>query len=169
MTDTPNDQGIDTTEKLRRMVGEFRTAMLITRPGDGAPRGRPMSIAAFDDEQLWFVTSKETSLIEELEGDAGAAVTMQSARTYVALRGLVGLVDDTDKVRELWSETMRPWFPEGKTSPRIVLVRFEPISGEYWDMSGLQLVRLLYRAVKAYGAGERLEHDDPAGHARVLM
>lgn len=169
MTDTSKDQGLDTTAKLKRMVGGFRNAMLITRPGDGAPRARPMSIADHDDEDLWFVTSKEADLVDEIEQDSSCAVTMQSSGAYVTLRGLASLVDDTDKVRATWSETMRPWFPEGKTSPRIVLVRFQPISGEYWDMSGLQLVKLLFRAVRAYGGGEALEHDDPAAHARVQM
>ena len=169
MSEKSAEQSQDTTAKLHRMVGEFRTAMLVTNPGDGAPRARPMTIASADEQTLWFVTSKEAELTDELEADSGCAVTMQDTRTYVTLRGTAALVDDTERVRELWSESMRLWFPEGKASPRITLVQFSPISGEYWDLTGMQLVKFLFKALKAFGNSEQIEHGDPAEHARVQL
>lgn len=164
---TPNE--FDITEKLQTMVNRFRTAMLITRPGDGAPRPRPMTIAAHDELELWFVASRDADLVEELEHDTGCAVAMQGDGRYVALRGLAELRDDIDRVRELWSETMRPWFPHGPTSPKITLVRFTPLEGEYWDVSGIQMVKLLFRAARAYAKGKSLEHESPDQHAGVTL
>lgn len=157
------------TAKLHTMVDRFRTAMLITRPGDGAPKPRPMSVAAHDEAGLWFITTREADLVDELLHDSGCAVAMQGDSRYVALRGLAEAQDNIEQIRELWSETMRPWFPHGPTSPRIMLVRFAPLEGEYWDMSGVHMVKMLFRAAKAYAQGKPLSPDDPAQHAGMTF
>lgn len=160
---------INTTEKLQTLVDRFNTAMLITRPGDGAPKPRPMKIADHTGTSLSFVTNHESDLVEEIERDSGCAVAMQDGGHYVALRGLAEIHNNIQDVRAVWSEALRPWFPHGPTSPRIMLIRFSPLEGEYWDTSGAHMVRLLYRAARAFAQGKPMEHNDPRQHASVAL
>lgn len=159
------------TQKMWTMVDDFRVGMLVTRPRDGAPRPRPMTLAHRDKETITMVTARDGMLVEELEGDSGCAISMQSDRKYVALRGLAELVDDQAAIDEVWSETMRIWFPDGPKSGRIVLVRVAVLEGEYWDVSGMQMVRFLLKAAKAYAQGARLDQDmnHPGTHGGVAL
>lgn len=154
---TNNDDRTESIEKLWRMVDDFRIGMLITRPQDGAPRPRPMTMARRDEETITFVTSRDNTLVEELERDPGCAISLQSDRKYVALRGLAVPVDDTAAVEKMWTEAMRVWFPDGPRSGRLVLVHMNVVEAEHWDVSGIQMARFLFRAAQAYAQGRRLD------------
>ncbi|MCR9159292.1 MAG: pyridoxamine 5'-phosphate oxidase family protein [Nannocystaceae bacterium] len=171
MSPDDKDELSENTEKLWNMVDDFRVGMLVTRPHDGAPRPRPMTLAQRDDETITFVTARDATLVEELERDSGCAISMQSDRKYVALRGLAEVVDEQSAIDEVWSETMRVWFPDGPSSGRIVLVRVGVLEGEFWDVSGVQLVRFLLKAAKAYAQGSKLgkEMNNPGMHGGVAL
>jgi len=161
----------ENVEKLWTMVDDFRVGMLITRPHDGAPRPRPMTMAKRDGGTVTFVTNRDNALTEELENEAGCAIAMQSDRKYVSLRGLAELDHDIEAIESVWSETMRVWFPDGPKGGRIVLVRVSVIEGEYWDMSGIHMARYLFNAAKAYAKGKPLDEEleNPGMHAGVML
>ncbi|TWU44399.1 Pyridoxamine 5'-phosphate oxidase [Novipirellula aureliae] len=147
-------------KKLIDLIKDFDTAMLVTRSHDGLLDARPMAIAgAEDDGQLWFVTDRNSGKIADLMLEEGVAVTMQGSNTFVSLSGTAHAVDDRAKIDELWNEAWKVWFPEGKESQAITLLRIEPSHGEYWDNSGLTGVKYLLNAGKAYLQGERPEKD----------
>lgn len=160
-----------TSRQLWEMVDSFRYGMLITRQTDGAPRPRPMTLVDRDDGELRFVTSRDSDLVEEIERDGGVALALQSPGRYVALRGVAALDDDIGKIREVWSELMRPWFPNGPNDSRIILVRFSAIEAEYWNLSGLSMARFFLRAATAYAKGEPIEPavNDERMHADVVV
>lgn len=160
-----------TSRQLWEMVDSFRHGMLITRQLDGAPRPRPMTIVDRNDGELRFVTSRDSDLVEEIERDEGVALALQSPGRYVALRGVAALDDDIGKIREVWSELMRPWFPNGPSDSKIILVRFSAIEAEYWNLSGLSMVRFFLRAATAYAKGEPIEPavNDDRMHGDVVV
>lgn len=161
----------ENVEKLWSMVDNFRVGMLITRPHDGAPRPRPMTLANRDGETVIFVTTRDNALIEELEQEPGCAIAMQSDRKYVSLRGLAEIDHDIEAIESVWSETMRVWFPDGPKGGRMALVRFTVVEGEYWDMSGIHMARFLFNAAKAYATGKPLDEEleSPSMHAGVML
>lgn len=160
-----------TSRQLWEMVDSFRHGMLITRQTDGAPRPRPMTIVDRDAGEIRFVTSRDSDLVEEIEKDEGVALALQSPTRYVALRGVAALDDDIGKIREVWSELMRPWFPNGPNDSNLILVRFSAIEAEYWNLSGLSMARFFLRAATAYAKGEPIEPavDDDRMHADILV
>jgi general stress protein 26 len=157
-------------EELDKLLKSFGTAMLITRTPDGALRGRPMGISRIEGNQFWFLTGSETGKIDELGHDGHAAVVMQDAKRFVSISGNAEIVTDAAETAELWSEASRPWFPEGPKDPKLVAIRVQGETAEYWDMSGLAGARYVFKAVQHALKKERMaEGDDKDVHARMQL
>jgi general stress protein 26 len=159
----------DPRDKLLGLIEEFDTAMLVTTAAAAPPHARPMSIATVDPSSVfWFFSARDADLVHEVERDPRCTITMQGRRRFVALRGEAHVVEDVGKIRALWSERLRPWFPMGPSSPRISLIRFLPSEGEYWDVSGVEALRYAFRAGSAFLRGRRMD-DDCRRHATVSL
>ncbi len=63
-------------------------------------------------------------------------------------------MSDAQKVRALWKEPMRVWFPKGPTDSDIALVRVRMREARYWDAPSSAFV-LAYGYVKAVTTGQR--------------
>jgi general stress protein 26 len=174
-------QALASTEKspeavahLVSLLREFDSATLITRSRGGSLHGRPMSIARVDDNvTLWFITSVASAKVEEVAEDARAMVSLQSASRFVCINGNAELVFDPEQIRALWKDEYRVWY-EGESDPDIVLVRFSSFDAEYWDNSGVQGLKYVFRAARAYVKGETLDEkpelkNDPESHAKLKL
>ncbi len=160
---------MDKQKKLIDLIGEFDNAMLVTRSSDGALDARPMAIAEVEaDGALWFVTDRSSGKVAALMLDNDVAVTMQSSNRFAVISGKGVAVDDRTKLDELWNEAWKVWFPKGKSSESIVLLRVDPSHGEYWDNSGASGLNYLFKAGKAYLQGRRPDIDDSV-NASVSM
>lgn len=173
LEDTAEDSAEDeaTVKRLNALIDEFSSAMLVTHQRTGALHARPMALAAKEaDGILWFITSKSSPKVEELVEDARALVSFQDARKFAALGGFVELTDDPEKIRELWQESYRAWFGT-QENPEVLLLRFTPYYAEYWDNSGMNGLRYIFRATRALLNGKPLPEDgsaeDPRLHARL--
>lgn len=151
---------MDAHQKLIDLVKDFDTAMLITHGAYKDLEARPMAIAKVEDDgQIWFVTDRNSGKVNQLKADAHVVVALQASNKFVSVSGQATVVDDRKKLDELWSEAWKVWFSKGRSSPSIVLLRVDPSHGQYWDNSGLQGVKYLIKAGKAYLQGERPETD----------
>jgi general stress protein 26 len=89
---------------------------------------------------------------------------------FLSLCGNASVVKDKNKIDQLWSESWRIWFPEGKDSANLVLLKIEPIKGEYWDFSGImKKVMFAFEAGKALFTGEKLAPVEAGEHAKVTF
>lgn len=151
MTDSPR-------EHFQDLLEDFSTAMLVTRTPVGELRCRPMTIAeVHENADVCFVTSIDDAKSEEIRNDPNVCVALQKGQKYLSLTGTAELIQDRDKLREMWNEAWKVWFPEGPDSPEVTLLKVHATYGEYWDVSGLNGVKYLYRAGRAYFSGERPE------------
>jgi len=118
-------------EELYELIREIEIAMFTTRRTDGRLVSRPMATqkqAAGAD--LWFVTSRETEKLDELEAEPNVNLGYydQKSREYVSVSGRARIVDDRAKIRELYALDWKVWFPgdDEKSGtpedPRIVLI-----------------------------------------------
>jgi general stress protein 26 len=73
---------------------------------------------------------------------------------YVTVAGTGAVVDDRAKIKELWREDFRGFFPKGPEEPNLTLIRVDIESGEYWDTPGNVLVRA-FAYLKARTTGEK--------------
>ncbi|TNE85811.1 MAG: general stress protein [Deltaproteobacteria bacterium] len=150
-----------TTQKknLIDVMESFDVAMLVTGLAD-EPNGRPMRVAGHEHGDLWFITAKDSPKATEVTEDAQAMVTLQSNTAYALVRGKASLVDDTEKLREMWSTGADLYFPDGPDSDTAVLLRFSPTEGQYWDMRGTKGMKMAKNAAEAWWKGESIAHVD---------
>lgn len=120
---------------FREAIARYEDAMLITRAPDGALRARPMAMAVGDgDGDLWFATGLDTTKIDEILMDERVLVTMQRPGEWLSISGVAALVRDKEKIRSLWTEAWRTWFPQGEGDPDLTLIHVRAREAEVWDM-----------------------------------
>jgi len=154
---------------LVKLLRDFDTGVLVTKTGRGDLHGRPMDIARVEEDGcLYFSASLQSPKVEEIRNDAKTGVFFQNDRQWVSLSGHAEVIRDRQLIDELWQESWKVWFPKGKASPELCLIRVVPESGEYWDVSGGRGVEFMFEAVKAYVRGKKPQLPD-AEHTKVAM
>ncbi|MDB5512274.1 MAG: pyridoxamine 5-phosphate oxidase [Enterovirga sp.] len=142
--------------KLYKMIEGVKVAMMTTVEPDGTLHSRPMWNHSSDESgDLWFFTRARTPKVGELqrESEVNLAYSDPSGQDYVSVSGKAEIVRDKAKVKELWSEGLRTWFPNGPDDPDIALIRVHPSGGEYWDGPSRTVLQL-YGYAKARLTGE---------------
>ena len=149
------DSREEAIKKLNDLIEGIDFGMLTTIDG-GVLRSRPMSTqdAEFDGA-LWFFTSSKTHKVEEIEKDNRVNVSYAApeSNTYVSVSGTAEIVKDQDKIDEYWSEVHKAWFPEGKNSPDLVLLKVNVEQAEYWDSPSSTIIQIA-GFLKALATGE---------------
>ncbi len=143
-------------EKLYELIKDIKIAMMTSVEPDGSLHSRPMWNHKADAEgDLWFFSRGRDPKIGELkrDSDVNLAYADTSSQNYVSVSGKAEIVTDKAKIKELWSEGLRTWFPKGPEDSDIALIRVHPVGGEYWD-SPSRTVLQLYGYAKARLTGK---------------
>ncbi|MEP6903219.1 MAG: pyridoxamine 5'-phosphate oxidase family protein [Actinomycetota bacterium] len=151
----------ETIEKLNALIKEIRIAMLTTNDG-GMLRSRPMATQDTDfDGILWFFTSQQTHKAEEIKLDnrVNASYADPDDNRFISMSGTAELVDDREKIEELWSPAYQAWFPKGLDDPNIILLKVNVEQAEYWDATSSSLVEA-FGLLKSLVTGERANSGD---------
>ena len=72
---------------------------------------------------------------------------------YVSISGKAKLVDNKDKLKELYTPVIKAWFPDGIDDPRLSLLKIDPQESEYWDSSSNRMITL-FKVAKATVTGD---------------
>ncbi|MEO8657989.1 MAG: pyridoxamine 5'-phosphate oxidase family protein [Bryobacteraceae bacterium] len=163
---------MDPKEKVHEILKKFRTAMFVSGKPGGEWESRPMQVAKVEDNgDLWFFTNKSGRLADELDTNPAVLLVLQEDGSYyLSLRGNARKVHDASKIRELFSEPYKVWFPGGPDDPQLLLIGVNPVSAEYWDTAGTNKLQYMFEAVKAYVKGTTPElRDDPDHHAKTRL
>lgn len=143
--------------KLVDKIKEIKIAMMTTIEHGNELHSRPMyTNTPEDDGTLWFFTEQDSSKVAELQQDrhVNLGYSSPSDNLYVAISGTSQIVHDRAKIKELWSEGLRGWFPKGSDDPNIALLKVTIDKGEFWDTPSSTLLRA-YAYIKAVTTGER--------------
>lgn len=152
----------DATEDARtfiELMDDLHVAMFTTRQGDGTLRSVPMARQQVDaGSTLWFITARDTEHVRDVRADPKVALTFHGSGTWVALTGTAEVVDDLDKLKELWSTFAQAWLPEGPEGENSSLIRVDVDTVEYWDSPGGRTASVL-SLVKSKLTGETYDTD----------
>lgn len=121
--------------------------MLTTMQGEKHV-SRPMALQQFEtDGTLWFFTSSETEKTDEMleNPQVNASYASPNKSDYVSVSGTATILKDRAKIEELWNPFVNAWF-EGPDDPKLVLVRVDLESAEYWSSEGGKLAQLFQMA-----------------------
>ncbi|WP_108519552.1 pyridoxamine 5'-phosphate oxidase family protein [Bradyrhizobium algeriense] len=129
-TSSPSDQA-----KVWDLIKDSHTALLITIEEDGALQARPMGCLQKQfDGTLWFITFRHSSKLRQIRDDDHVLVAYVKPEKYeyVAISGRAKIVEDKQKLEELWFEGLRVWFPKGPDDPELALLAIEVEKADYW-------------------------------------
>ena len=156
--------------KLLDKIKEVKYATLTTLNAQGHLHGRPMyTCEPGNDGALWFFSEKDAQKVSEIHANpqVGLGYSDPDKATYVTIAGTASEVDDKEKIKELWREDFRGFFPKGVDDPNITLIKVAIESGEYWDTPGNIFVRAFAYA-KVLATGEK-HQPTPDEQAKVIV
>lgn len=161
MTQAMNDD--EARIKVRELIGEIRTVMLVTTDTDGLMQARPMTVLAVEGDTVWFFADANSPKMFEIDQDQDVLLTAAnpSSQDFVSARGVARVVQDMEKKQQLWTEMARLWFPNGVQSENLVLIGVDLVGAEYWD-SAASVARLAIGYVRALVAKKVPELGDNA-------
>jgi general stress protein 26 len=153
-------------QKLADLIAEANIAMLTTAEADGTLRSRPLATLEMDSEgKLWFFTAMSSGKVSEIDQHRKVNLSYVNLdkQDYVSISGHARLFRDPEKMQELWTPWVEPWFPEGLSDPDLGLLEVTVDDAEYWDAPASKTQRLLGLA-KALSSGKT---DRLGEHAKV--
>jgi general stress protein 26 len=126
------------TEIKARFWKELKRDRTIMLGLDGAREGKtqPMTALFEGDEggPLWIFTAKDNSLVEALGTShrAIATFTGKSHDLFACITGTLNLDSDPAVIDRLWNPFVAAWFKDGKTDPKLALLRFDAEQAKIW-------------------------------------
>jgi len=137
--------------KLVALIDALDVGMLTTMDANGLLRSRPMATQKADDGKLYFFTAEQSPKRTEASAhpDVNVSYADPTNQTYVSVSGKATISHDTARVRELWSEAAKRWFPKGPEDPNLALLTVEISQAEYWDVDAWTMVNLMDRHAPA--------------------
>ena len=131
--------------KLAALIDAAGTGMLTTEEPDGTLRSRPLATLQMDAEgRLWFFTAMSSGKVGEIDQHrkVGLSYANVDKQTYVSVSGHARLLRDREKMQQLWTPWIKPWFPDGLDDPDLGLLEVTVDEAEYWDAPASRMQRL---------------------------
>jgi general stress protein 26 len=153
-------------QKLAELIEATGIAMLTTEEPDGTLRSRPLATLQMDSEgKLWFFTGLSSAKVGEIDQHRKVNLSYANVdkQDYVSVSGHARLFRDPEKMKELWTRWVEPWFPDGLDDPDLALLEVTVDEAEYWDAPASKTQRL-FGLAKALSTGST---DQLGEHAKV--
>lgn len=149
---------MDKQAKLREIVEKSRAVMLMTHGANAAIDGRPMSVAKQDDDgTIYLVTSVDSKKVDELSRVPQGSLSIANSAGYAIISADIRVSQDRQLIGELWQDSWKVWFPDGKDDTTIALLVAHPIEATYWENDLGKGISYLFRAAKARLTGSEIE------------
>ena len=149
-------------KKVWDLIKNQHSALLITIKQDGGLDSRPMGCLQHEfDGTLWFVTFRASHKIQEISADNQVLISYAKPleHEYVSISGRAQLLEDKEKLRDLWSEALRVWFPKGLDDPDIIIISVAAEEARYWT-KGASLMAYAWTYVMTRWTGRHPSPDD---------
>lgn len=136
----------DAHRHIAELVDRAQIAMFTTMTSTGQHVSRPMGLqeAEFDGD-LWFFAYEDSTKVAEIGANPQVNVSFSNDKQseWTSISGTAETVHDRARVDELWSPALKTWFPDGKDTPGLTLIKVHADTAEYWESSSSKVVRLI--------------------------
>ncbi len=123
-------------DTIQAMVNEIKYTMMTTRTHEDHLHSCPMNTTetSIGAKEIWFIGHKPSETVENIEKNpqVNLAYVTQDDKNYLSITGKAELVEDKDKLDELWSVVYNAYFEKGKEDPKVQLIKVVPHGAEYW-------------------------------------
>jgi general stress protein 26 len=111
------------------------------------------------DGDVYFIAERSSHKVRNIERDPRVNVAYSGSGSWVSLSGDAVVLDDPERLAELWDTFTDAWMEGGPENPENVLIKVTASSAEYWDTPNSKVVQVV-NLVKAKVTGERYEPDN---------
>jgi general stress protein 26 len=158
--DAPAD--LDQTKVLDIMRSD-RFCMVTTVGDQGRLHSHPMTPQEVTEAgDVWFFIDRTSDQAANVGAEKRVNLAFSDGSTWLSVAGHGTLVEDRQKMKDLWNSMVEAWFPDGPDSPDLALLQVESDSAEYWDTPGGRVATAL-SFVKTKLTGER-----PSGSSETV-
>ncbi|WP_350561151.1 pyridoxamine 5'-phosphate oxidase family protein [Psychrobacter sp. CAL346-MNA-CIBAN-0220] len=123
-------------DKIQDLVKDIKYTMMTTRTSDDHLHSCPMNTTetSIGAKEIWFIGHKPSATVENIKKnpEVNLAYATQDDKNYLSIAGKAELVEDKDKLDELWSVMYNAYFEQGKEDPKVQLIKVIPHGAEYW-------------------------------------
>eukprot|EP01114_Cavostelium_apophysatum_P023227 TRINITY_DN8691_c0_g1_i1.p2 TRINITY_DN8691_c0_g1~~TRINITY_DN8691_c0_g1_i1.p2 ORF type:complete len:182 (+),score=49.00 TRINITY_DN8691_c0_g1_i1:45-590(+) len=163
------DNSVQGRHHFWEILKGFDNCMLTTLDDKGFPRARPMHIsrAAEDERTLWIMSGANSLKNQEIQRNNLVNLSFSSGSLWASLEATAEIVNDRTKIHELWSPAYGMYFKD-RDDPNISLLKVTPISGEYWDVSGIKnRFSFAYETIKTMLSHKAVNRDNLGENKKV--
>lgn len=147
-------------DKVQEVVKDVKFAMMSTTNKKGDIHAWPMTTSetSIGAKEIWFIGDKTSDVVKDIQDDprVGLTYATQDAKNYVSISGDAKLVNDQDKLNELWSPVYNAFYAHGKEDESIQLIKVVPHGIECW-ISGNSAVNMFKMATAAVQDGKTVD------------
>ena len=123
-------------DTIQAMVKDIKYTMMTTRNGENHLHSCPMNTTetSIGAKEIWFIGHKPSETVDNIKQNAevNLAYVTQESDKYLSISGTAELVEDEEKLNELWSVMYNAYFEQGKDDPKVQLIKVVPHGAEYW-------------------------------------
>ncbi|NTH49238.1 pyridoxamine 5'-phosphate oxidase family protein [Agrobacterium rhizogenes] len=127
----------DDSTHIWELIEKIGFCMLTTQIGNDM-RARPMAVHVEPIENtIYFLTDVASHKDDEIvrRPDVCLAFADTRSRKYVSISGTAQVLNDRERIRELWTTPARAWW-ETPDDPSIRVLKVTPSFAEYWESPG---------------------------------
>ncbi|MGV1760390.1 pyridoxamine 5'-phosphate oxidase family protein [Rhizobium sp. A22-96] len=127
----------DDTGRVWDLVDKIGFCMLTTKT-NGDLRARPMAAHAERIENaIYFLTDAASHKDDEIARAPSVCLAFADSKgqKYVSISGAAEVLNDRERVKELWATPAKAWW-NNADDPSIRVLRVTPSFAEYWDSPG---------------------------------
>lgn len=140
-------KGVASNEQkiIGEIIEDIGVCMLTSINQIGGLHSRPMYVQEIDEDgSLWFFTSSESNLMEEINKIPVVNVTFSAfgKDKFLSATALAYEAYDQKKMQELWTPSLEVWFKDGIETKDITLLRLDLQDVEYWDSPSASMVKV---------------------------
>jgi general stress protein 26 len=149
--------GKEAVDKMKELIDHNAVCMFTSNIEEVPLQTRPMTTQQIDDEgNFWFFSARSSHKNDEVRSDARVQLLFAntSESEYLTVYGTAAIVDDREKIKELWSPMVKAWFQGGKDDEELTLIKVQPESAYYWEPKQNKMVTLFKMALSAVSGKE---------------
>lgn len=140
----------DTHESLDAFWSALESSpfVMLGLPAQNA-HSMPMT-AQFEDRHgpIWFYGSRSSRLVEGLTStnDAMAQYVGEGHKLFACISGMLTNDNNPAIIDKFWSNSVEAWYPQGKSDPDLVMLRFDLSHAEIWeaDMTLMGKLKMMF-------------------------
>ena len=123
-------------DTIQAMVKDIKYTMMTTRNDENHLHSCPMNTTktSIGAKEIWFIGHKPSETVDNIKQnpEVNLAYVTQESDKYLSISGTAELVEDEEKLNELWSVMYNAYFEQGKEDPSVQLIKVVPHGAEYW-------------------------------------